>query len=150
MSVAHRIFIAVLASAFVTGTAMAQNAPPPQQPPPGQGAMPAPQATHPPSKCKTKPNGCPKRKNQQKKKNGTGSRSGNDAAARADARLSGKPIEPVYLGESDVARLLSWHELIAAMERVLAEFSRGDVLQPVRTVLTIEEGRQRIHAGDRG
>jgi thiomorpholine-carboxylate dehydrogenase len=28
------------------------------------------------------------------------------------------------------------------MERVLAEFSRGDVLQPVRTVLTIEEGRR--------
>jgi hypothetical protein len=70
VSNAHRIFIAVLASAFITGTAMAQNAPP-QQPPPGQGAMPAPQATHPPSKCKTKPNGCPKRKNQQKKKNGT-------------------------------------------------------------------------------
>ncbi len=66
MSIAYRIFIAALASAFITGTAMAQNAPPP-----GQGAMPMPQATHPPSKCKTKPNGCPKRKNQQKKKNGT-------------------------------------------------------------------------------
>jgi hypothetical protein len=74
MSIANRIVLAVLASAFITGTAVAQNAPPPQQPP-GQSAMPMPQATHPPSKCKTKPNGCPKRKNQ-KKKNGTAGAAG--------------------------------------------------------------------------
>jgi thiomorpholine-carboxylate dehydrogenase len=47
-----------------------------------------------------------------------------------------------YLGEDDIRRLLRWQPLIAAMERALAEFSSGRVLQPVRNMLTIEEGRR--------
>lgn len=48
----------------------------------------------------------------------------------------------MYLDENTVAELLDWDELITAMERVLAEFSSGDLIHPVRTIVTIEE-RQR-------
>lgn len=48
----------------------------------------------------------------------------------------------LYLDEEQVGRLLGWEELIAAMERALADFSRGNVLAPVRGVLTIEEGKR--------
>ena len=48
----------------------------------------------------------------------------------------------LYLNEERVRSLLRWSELIPAMERALAAFSRGDVLQPVRNMLTIEEGRR--------
>lgn len=48
----------------------------------------------------------------------------------------------IYLDEAAVRERLRWDRLIPAMERTLAEFSRGEHLQPVRTVLTIEE-RQR-------
>jgi ornithine cyclodeaminase/alanine dehydrogenase-like protein (mu-crystallin family) len=48
----------------------------------------------------------------------------------------------LYLDEERVRGLLRWEELIAAMERALAEFSRGNVLAPVRAVLTIEEGKR--------
>ncbi|HEX4649348.1 MAG TPA: ornithine cyclodeaminase family protein [Steroidobacteraceae bacterium] len=44
------------------------------------------------------------------------------------------------LTEADIARVLSYEKLIPAMERALAAFSAGEVVQPVRTVLTIEEG----------
>ena len=46
------------------------------------------------------------------------------------------------LDEAQVRRLLRWEQLIPAMEEALAAFSRGDVLQPVRTAITIEEGRR--------
>jgi ornithine cyclodeaminase/alanine dehydrogenase-like protein (mu-crystallin family) len=49
-----------------------------------------------------------------------------------------------YLDEDDVRRLLKWDELIPAMEAALAAFSRGRVLQPVRDILTIEEGRRYV------
>jgi ornithine cyclodeaminase/alanine dehydrogenase-like protein (mu-crystallin family) len=48
----------------------------------------------------------------------------------------------LYLGEERIAELLRWDELIAAMERALAGFSLGKVLQPVRNMLTIEEGKR--------
>lgn len=48
----------------------------------------------------------------------------------------------MHLDESDVRALLHWDELIAAMEGALAAFSTGRVLQPVRNVLTIEEGKR--------
>jgi thiomorpholine-carboxylate dehydrogenase len=38
--------------------------------------------------------------------------------------------------------VLRWEELIPAMERALASFSAGEVQQPVRTVLTIDEGKR--------
>lgn len=48
----------------------------------------------------------------------------------------------IYLDEEQVRRLLHWEELIPAMERALADFSRGGVVQPVRGILTVEEGRR--------
>jgi ornithine cyclodeaminase/alanine dehydrogenase-like protein (mu-crystallin family) len=46
------------------------------------------------------------------------------------------------LREADIRAVLQWDELIAAMEKALAEFSSDRVLQPVRTVLTVEEGKR--------
>jgi ornithine cyclodeaminase/alanine dehydrogenase-like protein (mu-crystallin family) len=48
----------------------------------------------------------------------------------------------MYLGEDNIRGLLRWDQLIAAMEEALAGFSLGRVLQPVRNMLTIEEGRR--------
>ena len=48
----------------------------------------------------------------------------------------------LQLNEADVRAVLRWDELIAAMERALADFSAGRVLQPVRTMLAIEEGKR--------
>jgi thiomorpholine-carboxylate dehydrogenase len=47
-----------------------------------------------------------------------------------------------YLDEASVRAVLGWEPLIAAMEAALAAFSAGRVLQPVRTMLTIEEGKR--------
>ena len=38
--------------------------------------------------------------------------------------------------------MLRWEQLIPAMETALAAFSRGSIVQPVRSVITIEEGRR--------
>ncbi len=48
----------------------------------------------------------------------------------------------IFLDEKRVRSLLTWEALIPAMERVLAEFSNGEIRQPVRSILTIEEGRR--------
>ena len=48
----------------------------------------------------------------------------------------------LYLGEERVRQLLHWEELIPTMERALAALSRGQVLQPVRQMLTIEERKR--------
>jgi len=48
----------------------------------------------------------------------------------------------IYLDEEQVRGLLRWDELIPAMERALAKFSQGNIVQPVRSVLTIEEGKR--------
>jgi thiomorpholine-carboxylate dehydrogenase len=48
----------------------------------------------------------------------------------------------MYLDEERVGKLLRWDRLIAAMESALAGFSAGRVLQPVRNMLTIEEGKR--------
>lgn len=45
----------------------------------------------------------------------------------------------MYVQEKQVAELLRWDDLIAAMESALTWFSTGKVVQPVRGVLTIEE-----------
>ncbi len=47
-----------------------------------------------------------------------------------------------YLDEDAVRSLLDWGRLIDAMERALADFSRGNAIQPLRSVLTIEERRR--------
>jgi thiomorpholine-carboxylate dehydrogenase len=48
----------------------------------------------------------------------------------------------LYLDEEQVRALLQWDELIPAMENALAEFSHGQVVQPVRNMLTVEEGKR--------
>jgi thiomorpholine-carboxylate dehydrogenase len=48
----------------------------------------------------------------------------------------------MYLSEERIEDLLRWDPLIAAMETALASFSLGRVLQPVRNMLTIEEGKR--------
>ena len=46
------------------------------------------------------------------------------------------------LSEADVANVLKYEQLIPAMEKALSAFSAGQVIQPVRNVLTIEEGKR--------
>jgi thiomorpholine-carboxylate dehydrogenase len=48
----------------------------------------------------------------------------------------------MHLGEADVRAVLRWDALIARMESALATFSSGRVIQPVRNMITIEEGRR--------
>ena len=48
----------------------------------------------------------------------------------------------VRLDEERIGRVLSYETLIPAMERALASFSAGKVLQPVRNMMVIEEGRR--------
>lgn len=48
----------------------------------------------------------------------------------------------MYLDEEGVRALLRWEELITTMETALAAFSSGRVLQPVRNMMTIEEGKR--------
>ena len=48
----------------------------------------------------------------------------------------------LYLSEPDIAKVLTYEKLIPAMERALAAFSAGKVIQPVRQILTIEEGKR--------
>jgi ornithine cyclodeaminase/alanine dehydrogenase-like protein (mu-crystallin family) len=46
------------------------------------------------------------------------------------------------LSEAEIADLLTWDDLIPAMESALIAFSSGRVIQPVRNMLTIEEGKR--------
>lgn len=46
------------------------------------------------------------------------------------------------LTESDVAARLSYEGLIPAMEKTLAAFSSGEVIQPVRNMIEIEQSRR--------
>ena len=48
----------------------------------------------------------------------------------------------MHLDEADVRAVLRWDELIPCMESALAEFSAGQVIQPVRNMITIEERRR--------
>lgn len=48
----------------------------------------------------------------------------------------------IHLDEPDIRAVLRWDDLIPAMETSLAHFSSGRVLQPVRDMLTIEEGKR--------
>lgn len=47
-----------------------------------------------------------------------------------------------YLDEDRVRAVLHWEPLIDAMESALASFSSGRVIQPLRNMITIEEGRR--------
>ena len=48
----------------------------------------------------------------------------------------------MFLGEAEVRRFLDWQPLISVMETALTAFSAGRVIQPVRNMLTIEEGKR--------
>lgn len=48
----------------------------------------------------------------------------------------------MFLGEAEVRKFLDWKPLIATMETALIAFSAGRVIQPVRNMLTIEEGKR--------
>jgi len=48
----------------------------------------------------------------------------------------------LYLDEDRVRELLGWEQLIPAMEKALIEFSLGQVVQPVRNMLTVEEEKR--------
>jgi thiomorpholine-carboxylate dehydrogenase len=48
----------------------------------------------------------------------------------------------MHLDEGAVRAVLRWDPLMAAMESALTAFSAGRVIQPVRNMITIEEGRR--------
>jgi ornithine cyclodeaminase/alanine dehydrogenase-like protein (mu-crystallin family) len=48
----------------------------------------------------------------------------------------------LFLTEEQIRPLLRWDDLIPTMESALAAFSEGRVIQPVRNMITIEEGRR--------
>jgi ornithine cyclodeaminase/alanine dehydrogenase-like protein (mu-crystallin family) len=48
----------------------------------------------------------------------------------------------LVLTEEQIRPLLCWDDLIPTMEAALASFSEGRVIQPVRNMITIEEGRR--------
>ena len=48
----------------------------------------------------------------------------------------------ITLAEAEIAEVLTYERLIPAMERALSDFSAGKVIQPVRNMLTIEEGKR--------
>jgi thiomorpholine-carboxylate dehydrogenase len=48
----------------------------------------------------------------------------------------------MHLDEDAVRAVLRWDPLIACMEAALTALSRGRVIQPVRNVITIEEGKR--------
>ncbi len=47
-----------------------------------------------------------------------------------------------YFDKDSVKAVLEWNPLIDAMEAALRDFSSGEVLQPLRSMLTIEEGQR--------
>ena len=46
------------------------------------------------------------------------------------------------LDDPEIARVLTYQELIPAMERALRAFSAGEVMQPVRSMITVEPGQR--------
>jgi ornithine cyclodeaminase/alanine dehydrogenase-like protein (mu-crystallin family) len=46
------------------------------------------------------------------------------------------------LSDTDVAKVLGYEQLIPAMEKALSAFSAGRAIQPVRNMLTVEEGKR--------
>src|SRR5262244_4227478 len=55
--------------------------------------------------------------------------------------MGGPPVT-LTLSETDVASVLKYEQLIPAMEKALSAFSAGQVIQPVRNMLTIEEAKR--------
>ncbi len=48
----------------------------------------------------------------------------------------------MHLDEEGVRAVLHWHPLIAEMESALTAFSSGRVIQPMRNMITVEEGKR--------
>lgn len=53
--------------------------------------------------------------------------------------------QPRYIEADEVRRLLSMTQCIAVMERAFAAYGRGDVLQPMRTVIHQPDGRGSLY-----
>jgi thiomorpholine-carboxylate dehydrogenase len=47
-----------------------------------------------------------------------------------------------YLDEGAIRSVLRWDDLISTVEQALASFSSGQVIQPVRNMITVEEGQR--------
>src|SRR3954471_13005989 len=63
-------------------------------------------------------------------------------AARSPGEYANLGTDMLVLTEEQIRPLLFWDDLIPAMEAALAAFSEGRVIQPVRNMITIEEGRR--------
>lgn len=48
----------------------------------------------------------------------------------------------ILIGEDEIAGVLQYEALIPAMERALAQFSTGEVIQPVRSMIVVEEAKR--------
>jgi ornithine cyclodeaminase/alanine dehydrogenase-like protein (mu-crystallin family) len=46
------------------------------------------------------------------------------------------------LSEAEIAKHLTWDDLVPAMEKALIDFSTGGVIQPLRNMMTIEDGKR--------
>ena len=57
-------------------------------------------------------------------------------ASNSGSALMSNPSVP-YFDEAAVGKVLRYEALVPAMERALADFSRGEVVQPVRSVLPV-------------
>src|SRR5205085_5521162 len=55
---------------------------------------------------------------------------------------NGGPQMLLQIDRDRIRAVLDYRTLIPAMERALAEFSTGKVIQPVRTMLVLEEGKR--------
>lgn len=73
----------------------------------------------------------------------TGGRFSCESSIRDDRRIA-LASAVIYLDEEAVRARLRWDDLIDAMERALADFSSGAVIQPVRSILTLEERRRYV------
>jgi ornithine cyclodeaminase/alanine dehydrogenase-like protein (mu-crystallin family) len=50
----------------------------------------------------------------------------------------------LLLDEDQIAKVLRYETVIRAMEKALAHFSTGRVIQPVRNMIVIEEGKRHL------
>jgi beta-phosphoglucomutase-like phosphatase (HAD superfamily) len=73
---------------------------------------------------------------------GRGSYGGDSSENRRDLGMSWGHAMVLHLDEQAVGEVLRWDSLIAEMESALTVFSSGRVIQPVRNMITIEEGKR--------
>jgi ornithine cyclodeaminase/alanine dehydrogenase-like protein (mu-crystallin family) len=67
---------------------------------------------------------------------------GNAAPLKAQLSHAREVAVTLTLSDAAIAKVLKYEELIPTMEKALSAFSAGRVVQPVRNMLTIEEGKR--------